>query len=296
MLFTTALALLSGATASVAFPSSLMTRDASSAPSSRCHSELSGERREAAEKHFRNAKAQGTRRDDLKTGPIPVYWNVIYENKTYEGGYLDEQQIKDQIDVINADYNTTGVSWTLANTTYVENADWFTYLTDETPSQTEMKRALRQGGADALNIYSVGFLNTTLLGYAAFPSDYKSDPYEDGIVLQYATLPGGSSENYGFGKTLTHEAGHWVGLYHTFSGGCEESDGGDEVADTPAQDSPTDGCPTTRDSCKGEPGLDPIHNYMDYSYDVCLTEFSAGQIERLQEQMRVYRGVDITIV
>ncbi len=100
-----------------------------------------------------------------------------------------------------------------------------------------MKRALRQGGADALNIYSVGyvqplpfanrkrnlvpvcfrFLNTTLLGYAAFPSDYKSDPYEDGIVLQYATLPGGSSENYGFGKTLTHEAGHWVGLYHTFS-------------------------------------------------------------------------------
>ncbi|KAF9030359.1 zincin [Hymenopellis radicata] len=299
MLFTTTLALLSGATASIAFPSSLMTRDVSSAtPSSRrCPSELSRERKEAAEKHFRNAKAQGTRREDLKTGPIPVYWNVIYENKTYEGGYLDEQQIKDQIDVINADYSTAGVSWTLANTTYVENADWFTYVTDKTPSQTEMKRALRQGGVDALNIYSVSFFNSSegLLGYAEYPSDYESEPYNDGIVLQYATLPGGSSEAYGLGKTLTHEAGHWVGLYHTFEGGCEETNGGDQIADTPAQDSSTHGCPTTRDSCKGEPGLDPIHNYMDYSDDVCLTEFSAGQIERLQEQMRVYRGVDITI-
>ena len=149
-----------------------------------------------------------------------------------------------------------------------------------------MKSALKQGDATDLNIYSTS--GGGYLGWAYYPSTVKSAKYAilDGVVIHYGSMPGGYIRNYNLGYTATHEAGHWLGLAHTFEGGCNGA--GDQVDDTPAELEPTSGCPAGKDTCVGG-GLDPIHNYMDYSYDICYTEFTAGQSQRMQEQWLHWR-------
>ncbi|KAH9180001.1 hypothetical protein EDB89DRAFT_2224942, partial [Lactarius sanguifluus] len=84
-----------------------------------------------------------------------------------------------------------------------------------------MKKSLRNGGAANLNIYSIEFDSTDHLGYATFPFNYNTNPQDDGVVFRYSSVPGGTAVPYNQGKTVTHEVGHWVGLFHTFLGGCE---------------------------------------------------------------------------
>ncbi|KAF8700511.1 metallo-protease, partial [Rhizoctonia solani] len=221
---------------------------------------------------------------------IPVHWHAIQSGDSLAEGHIPESQVIDSIKVLNEDYATTGFSFKLESANYVTNATWFEAAGPDTDYpervyQTEMKGKLHQGNATTLNIYTVGFTNISdprLLGYATFPKSYIMDPLDDGVVILYSTVPGGSSDPNNLGRTLTHEVGHWMNLYHTFSESCD--DDGDFVDDTPAQLNSTKGCPTVApDSCPGRPGRDPIHNYMDYSSDICLTEFTPGQIRRMQE-------------
>lgn len=86
----------------------------------------------------------------------------------------------------------------------------------------------------------------------------------DGCIVGSFSLPG-NKPPFNQGLTAVHEVGHWLGLLHTFQGGCDGK-GGDFIADTPAEKSPSlFECPIGRDSCPDLPGLDPVQNYMDYS-------------------------------
>jgi len=258
-----------------------------------CGSHLTDKAFAAAEAAFAIDKASSLSKVGIAATPvIPVHFHVIQAGTTLALGNVPASQIAAQISVLNADFATanTGLTFSLVNTTRTTNANWFNGAGPSNSYQTAMKNALRAGGANALNIYSVGFKSGSgagLLGYATFPSSYASAPKDDGIVILYSSVPGGTTSNYNLGQTVTHEVGHWVGLYHTFQGGCS---GGDSVADTAPEASAASGCPTGRDTCSGG-GVDPITNYMDYSYDACMNNFSAGQATRLRSQCTTYRGI-----
>ncbi|KAJ6588731.1 metalloprotease [Mycena capillaripes] len=228
--------------------------------------------------------------DALRSTPINVSWHGIREDDTLAGGHIPDSQIAAQMKQLNESYGDMGITFKLVSTSWTINADWFNNAAPGTTQQTAMKKALRVGKADDLHIYSVGFKSgpgASLLGYATFPSSYESSPQDDGVVLQYSTVPKGSMSNYNLGRTLAHEVGHWLGLYHTFQGGC--SGDGDFVNDTPAEASPASGCPTNRDTCPGG-GVDPIHNFMDYTYDSCMTGFTPGQKTRVHAQFTAHRS------
>ncbi|MBT2210463.1 MULTISPECIES: zinc metalloprotease [Actinomadura] len=231
----------------------------------------------AMEKDFRSrfAASGGT----AKAINVKVHFQVVYGS----AGNLSDATITKQMDVLNKAYASSGVTFTLAETKRTNNATWFG---DPERNESAMKNALRAGGAQDLNLYT-GNLAGGLLGWATFPADYRSKPKLDGVVIHYQSVPGGSLTNYNEGDTATHEVGHWLGLFHTFQGGCNGA--GDEVADTPAEQSPAQGCPTNRDTCTS-PGVDPVHNYMDYGYDSCMTEFTAGQNQRMAAQWAAYRN------
>jgi hypothetical protein len=220
---------------------------------------------------------------------IPVVFHIV--TSTTGAGNVTNGQINQQIAEMNQDFaggessqaSNTEFQFTLQSIRRWTNNAWFDD-SDDRPGETAMKTGTREGGAGVLNIWTT---NTDYLGYATFPDSYTSFPKLDGVVIQYGSLPGGSITNFNLGKTATHEVGHWLGLYHTFQGACSTSN--DLVTDTPAEKDPTSGCPAGKNTCPAA-GVDPIHNYMDYSYDSCYNQFTPGQKARMQSQWATYRA------
>ena len=234
--------------------------------------------------------------DEAPTSPrpgfrasIPVRFHVFTDGAE---GRLSEQDLRRQVSVLNTGFAgreggfDTGFAFTYAGADYTDNATWFSELNPGTSVERAAKAATHVGDASTLNVWTTD--GPTYLGFATFPSWYKRSPQLDGVVLDYKSFVGGAfGDSFSLGKTATHEVGHWLGLLHTFQGGCNAN--GDYVDDTPAELTPTSGCPAGKNTCSA-PGDDPVHNYMDYSFDSCYDQFTGGQGKRMVDQWTYFRA------
>ncbi len=225
--------------------------------------------------------------------PIAVntYFHII--SSTANAGTITQDMATQQMAALNTAYNPYGITLTLADTTFTTNDAWSIAASEA--DMTALKTALRKGTYKDLNIYFHTDLAGGNLGTCTLPSQVPAGAaasiyVSDGCNVNAATMPGGTMGGYNLGKTAVHETGHWLGLLHTFEGYSCEGDG-DMIADTPQESQPTDGCPDKppKDSCPTVTGVDPIHNYMDYSTDACYEGFTPLQIARIESLWTQFR-------
>ncbi|MGI8893372.1 MAG: M43 family zinc metalloprotease [Bacteroidia bacterium] len=260
-----------------------------------------------------------------QTVTIPVVFHVIYANNNQN---ISDARILAQLDVMNRDYTRTNADTTNTPPAFLSVAanseiQFCLALTDPdgnpttgiTRTQTTLSgfqyngpsnqplKFTAQGGKDIwprneyLNIWVVNFLDQTL-GYAQFPGGTANT---DGVVVDYRSVGGplspGTSVPYHLGRTVTHEIGHWLGVYHTFQNGCAGTTpsncatAGDQVCDTPPVSNSTFFCPSNKNSCTESPDFpDMVTNFMDYTDDPCMNIFTQGQKVRMQATLNTIRS------
>lgn len=227
---------------------------------------------------------------------IPVHVNVLY--RTGEEN-VSNAQIQSQIDVLNEDFAATNTdygftpsefqgvrsgniqikfAWTITDVTRLstKKTSWRT--------NDDMKRSNRGGinptsPSTTMNIW-VCNLSNNILGYAQFPGGSLAT---DGIVIDNNAFGRGDYPlftAFNKGRTATHEVGHYFNLRHIWG---DATCGNDFVGDTPQHNTSNGGCPTYPhlSTCSGSP-VEMTMNYMDYTNDVCMYMFTAGQASRMQ--------------
>jgi hypothetical protein len=256
-----------------------------------------------------SSKIQAKTTQEIKV--IPVVVHVIHSGQGIgSGANIPLIQIENQIKILNADFRRQNQDASQTNPVFLpvaadSNIEFVLAKQDPqglptsgivrvqgpktlyTPTDATLIGQISQWNpSEYLNIWVLP-LSTPYIGYASFPiSDLPglnfspSSAITDGVTIDYRYFgTGGNAFPNFFGRTATHEIGHYLGLRHIWGdGGCEVDD---FVLDTPLQNSSNNICnaTVTKSSCGN---LNMIQNFMDYTPDPCMNLFTKGQVERFE--------------
>jgi Pregnancy-associated plasma protein-A/Secretion system C-terminal sorting domain len=252
---------------------------------------------------------------------IPVVVHIIHNNKTLaiggaNNGNISRDQVLTQIQVLNEDFRHKTGTLGFGNGGADTEIEFFLAIKDPNGNPTTGINRIYEASPSfdlnrdlsfmaSLSYWdSKKYLNvwvTTLqkgyLGYGSTPyvpsldlTDEEIDT-EDGVFVDHrnfgkkigtANSTDESRVIYNYGRTLTHELGHWLGLYHTWG---DEFCGDDYVDDTPTTNSAnqTRFCREKFSTCNGTRTRNLIENYMDYTPDSCMNMFTEGQKIRMRK-------------
>ncbi|MDF1695603.1 MAG: M43 family zinc metalloprotease [Saprospiraceae bacterium] len=204
-------------------------------------------------------------------------------------GHVTRRQREEQINVLNNALKGVKLKFQYKEeeVKFENNKSWY-YMSHNSPEERHAKSKLSFDSFKYLNFYTGG-LGKGLLGWATFPYDLAGDPVMDGVVLLDESLPYGNASPYNLGMTGVHEVCHWLGLFHTFQGGCNGI--GDHVADTVSHKGPNYGKPTLglpHNACDKLKNA-PIQNYMNYVDDIWMKNLTIQQEKRIQDHILLYR-------
>ncbi len=234
---------------------------------------------------------------------IPVVVHVI--QTTSGTGYISPAMVQSQIDILNEDFRalagslgapgfdcgvefylatvdpnglpTTGITYSTNNTWFNDGGSYWNTLAWDTFRYMNVYTNSAGGALGYVpNLPQSGSLVGT-----------KSDR----VVVLWSTFGrnGPYGPPYNLGRTATHEVGHYLGLFHTFQGGCGNLSNcygtGDLICDTLPESTAHFGCPNSN-TCNNP---DPIHNYMNYTDDPCMWEFTSEQARRMRCTLESWR-------
>ena len=236
---------------------------------------------------------------------IQVVVHVIRDDNGF--GNVGNPKVRSQIDILNEDFlalagtpgepgTFSGIQFALASQdpdgnatngiTRSNNTTWFN-------DGGQYWLSLNWDPSQYLNIYTNNAGGA--LGYVPYlPQTGSPGSASDRVVCLWSAFGRNSigGPPYDQGRTATHEVGHYCGLFHTFQSGCGTQSqpgcysSGDRICDTNGESGPHFGCPSTA-TCGTQ---DPIHNYMDYTDDTCMWEFTPEQVNRMRCTLEHYRG------
>ena len=255
---------------------------------------------------------------------VPVVFHVIHEGGSENISFA---QIEDQMRILNEDFarlnpDTTNTPAIFAQNSGDTNIEFRlakidpdgnctqgvtrTYSNLTNGARNNVKELIQWDPTRYMNVWVVKTIESfsddgnIVLGFAQFPTDLNSDPETDGIVLRHSYCGSIESASSNYGRTLTHEAGHWLNLVHIWG---DQDCGDDNVDDTPTGQEPNYGVCTNNfpyhvGVCSESNGQtitqsygEMFMNYMDYSDDFCMNMFSLGQGSRMRSAISQYRNL-----